>query len=182
MILPTKGRTDILKFDDFDKTLKLPYTIKLDFESDLVPLPQEEQRAGASTERLNKHVANSYCFKTIGPDGECVEEHSVFYRGPNAAKHCLEELTRVADALKVKLQAFRERPPLSPEDDAAWFAADVCHCGMHHVGDLAAPGKAPLLENNRKVRDHCHVTGEYRGAAHSNLCKAVMRRIFPKAT
>ena len=34
-----------------------------------------------------------------------------------------------------------------------------------------------MIKNNKKVRDHCHYTGKYRGAAH-NICN--LRYTVPK--
>ena len=49
-------------------------------------------------------------------------------------------------------------------DDMAFADATGCHaCG----GDL----------DNERVRDHCHITGKYRGAAH-NACNLKLR-IYP---
>ena len=46
--------------------------------------------------------------------------------------------------------------PLSPKQIAAHSNVRVCHICLR-----------PFKEEDRKVRDHCHYTGKYKGAAHS---------------
>jgi hypothetical protein len=73
---------NILQFKDFEfeKTLRAPFAIYLDFESSLVAVADNDQpkscqksvRDGIApnTERLQAHLTNSYHFATIGPDGK----------------------------------------------------------------------------------------------------------------
>ena len=49
--------------------------------------------------------------------------------------------------------------PLTEEEQRSYKDARECHICMKPFNDP---------ENNRKVRDHCHYTGLYRGAAHNN--------------
>ena len=128
--LPIKNVSDKLEFTDFEKTLNVPYAIYADFESSLVPIKEEEQQCGGSTQRLNRHVANSFAYTTVGLNGEKIEELSEFFRGPDAGRYCLLGMQRVAEKLKERMQAFRERAPLSPVEEALWEAAEICHlCG-----------------------------------------------------
>jgi hypothetical protein len=108
--LPIKGENDILEFSDWEKVFNVPYTIYADFESSLVPVKAEEQQCGESTQRLNKHVANSFSYLTIGPDGERIPEFCQFFRGPNAGWMCLLGMQRAAVKLKERMQAFPECP------------------------------------------------------------------------
>jgi hypothetical protein len=85
--LPTKGKDDILSFKDWDKTLKMPFTMYLDFESTLEKLERKEDQ---NTQKLQRHSCSSYSFITIGPNGDKIQELSQFYRGSDPSKHCLQ--------------------------------------------------------------------------------------------
>ena len=84
----------ILEFKDFEKALRVPFAIYLDFESSLAAVPDEEQLMSAqkskregvipNTERLQLHRTNSYCAVVLGPNDEKLAE--LFYRGPSARK------------------------------------------------------------------------------------------------
>ena len=128
---------NIFEFSEFEYTLRAPFAIYLDFESSLVAVPDEHQPKSAqqskrdgktpNTERLQVHKTNSYNFITLGPDGKSYldGDYDSFYRGPEAAKHCLENISVVGDLIKDHLQDYRERPKLTPEQEASWRADEV---------------------------------------------------------
>ena len=180
---PTPGKNDMLKFDDFDKKLKVPYAIYADFEAGFDA--SVKKKLGKSTERLNEHIANSYTLTTTGPGGGAIKKYCQFYRGGNPALHFLETAQRIAEELKTRMQKFRIRPPLSELDEGLWVNSEYCHLcerggfteyGKQEgfVGKDGTVVKAGTIRKTDKVRDHCHVTGEYRGAAH-NKCNLKAR-------
>ena len=88
------------------------------------------------------------------------------YRGPGAAEHLLNALQR--EERKIK-EALADPQPMmmTREDWKAHRHTTTCHvCGKPLMGD--------------SVRDHCHITGQYRGAAH-NACNLKLR-LSPKTT
>ena len=93
-------------------------------------------------------------------------EPPVEYRGPNAAEHFLESLQEEKSKIKGVL-ADPKAMRMTREDWLAFRTAKTCH-----VCDK------PLESDS--VRDHCHITGEYRGAAH-NACNLKLR-LNPKTT
>lgn len=68
----------IKQFEAFHKMHMVPYAIYLDFESTLVNTAVQK---GEKSELVSEHVANSFCFIVIGPDGKEVKEMKRFYRG-----------------------------------------------------------------------------------------------------
>ena len=87
-------------------------------------------------------------------------EPPVEYRGPNAAEHFLESLQEEESKIKGVL-ADPKAMRMTREDWLAFRTAKTCH-----VCDK------PLESDS--VRDHCHITGEYRGAAR-NACNLRLR-------
>lgn len=78
------------------------------------------------------------------------------YHGPQTARWFLQEMKRVAGVIE---EQFKDVKPLTmtPEDERRFREATSCH-----ICDR------PLQEEDR-VRDHCHLSGNFRGAAH-NAC------------
>ena len=87
-------------------------------------------------------------------------ESPVEYRGPNAADHFLESLQE--EECKIKGVLADPKTMRTTRDDwLAFRTAEPCHvCDKPLEGD--------------SVRDHCHITGEYRGTAH-NACNLKLR-------
>ncbi|GFR28931.1 uncharacterized protein TNCT_189981 [Trichonephila clavata] len=88
------------------------------------------------------------------------------YRGPDVATHFINNLIKEKDQITPMLTTIMPMN-LSPEEEEQFNSETRCYLCKH------------LLEND-KVRDHCHLSGRYRGAAH-NYCnlKYKMRKMIP---
>lgn len=86
----------------------------------------------------------------------------VEYRGPDAVEHFLESLQTEENKIKTAL-ARPKSMQMTKDDQYNHETATTCH-----ICDK------PLY--NDSVRDHCHITGKYRGAAH-NACNLKLRLI-----
>ena len=97
-------------------------------------------------------------YMVVRSDGKTQQPQ--LYCGPDAAKHFLAALQveeHKINAVFVNLDPMH----MTPEDHKSHMNATDCHvCNKALKGD--------------SVRDHCHITGEYRGAAH-NACKLKLR-------
>ena len=126
---------------------------------DLSSTPRRAILNGHNTTRLVV-IATSWCgvmFQTEPP---------VEYRGSNAAEHFLESLQEEERKIKGVL-ADPKAMRMTREDLHAFRTTETCHvCDKPLEGD--------------SVRDHCHITGKYRGAAH-NACNLKLR-LNPKTT
>ena len=72
-------------------------------------------------------------------------------QGEDAAEHFL---------IAILEEVFKKPKDMSmnEDDEINYKESNTCWiCEKHFFGD----------DKNRKVRDHCHLTGKYRGAAHS---------------
>ena len=79
------------------------------------------------------------------------------YRG----KDCVEKFVEYTEEEVKRLYAtFPQRPMTGLTDvlKREHKAAEKCHICLKKLND----------PKNKKIRDHCHYTGEYRGAAHNN--------------
>ncbi|XP_054720676.1 uncharacterized protein LOC129230303 [Uloborus diversus] len=163
--LPEKGK-NILKFENINFQHTLPYVIYADFESIIVPLHSTPPSDTTSyTENVARHEACGYAYVVVGPDGKAVKPITV-YRGSDAATHFVENL--LDERGEIAEQMMDVKPmSLSPQEEQDFKSAASCHICQGRLG-------------SDRVRDHDHLSGKYRGAAH-NQCnlKFRLRKMIP---
>ncbi|GFV94213.1 uncharacterized protein TNCV_1136681 [Trichonephila clavipes] len=144
-----------LEFSNHKFKLPVPYVIYADLECILEKINSCEQDPKiSSTESIAKHVPCGFAYVIVGPDGTMVKPPTVF-RGKNAID---QFLTKLLDEEKSILDILRFVKPMvfSMTDEENFKSSTLCSiCGNPLNGDA--------------VRDHDHLTGAYRGAAH-NRC------------
>ena len=154
--MPQEGK---LTFQNHHKQLPAPYIIYADFEALTTKVEGPELDPNKSnTQRTQHHETCSYCYVKVWCDGKT--EAPVEYRGPNAAEHLLRALQEEERGIKGVLS----NPQAMLMTRADWETHRTAR--RCHVCD-------GLLEGD-SVRDHCHITGKYRGAAH-NACNLKLR-------
>ena len=160
--MPQEGK---FTFQNHHKQLPAPYVIYADFEALTTKVEGPElDPTKSNTQRTQHHEACSYCYVVVRCDGKT--EAPAEYRGSNAAEHFLRALQveeRGIQKVLAKPQAMR----MTRADWESHSTARRCHvCDGLLKGD--------------SVKDHCHITGKYRGAAHS-ACNLKLR-LSPKTT
>jgi hypothetical protein len=154
---PNKEKaSDYVKFKSIHKMLKKPFIIYADFESILQPC---EKKTKKST-KYQKHVTCSYAYKRVSTL-EKYDKDIVLFRSDddsvNVVEHFLDALLEEANEVS-KIMKDIVPMNLTEEEDDQFLFADKCSLCGHEFS-----------EDDFKVRDHDHLTGEYRGAAH-NKC------------
>ena len=162
--MPEEGKNKFT-FQNHHKQLPAPYIIYADFEALTTKVEGPElDPTKSNTQRTQHHEACSYCYVKVRCDGQT--EAPVEYRGPDAAEHFLRALQEEERGIKGVLS----NPQAMLMTRADWETHRTAR--RCHVCD-------GLLEGD-SVRDHCHITGKYRGAAHS-ACNLKLR-LDPKTT
>ena len=85
-----------------------------------------------------------------------------YYRG----KNCIDELCKKLKehAMEIINYEKKEMIPLTKEENKSYKEQEVCHiCEEKFCMDEADEN----YKNGKKVKDHCHYTGKFIGAAHS---------------
>ena len=141
-----------VRFTKMFKMLKKPFVIYADFES----LLQECDDKG----KYQKHVTCSYAYKVVS-SVEKYNKEIVLYRSEDekidVAKQFVRSLLKEADNI---IHIMKDIVPMNLTNDQQkqFDSAKECYlCGCE------------IKVDDKKVRDHDHLTGEYRGAAH-NAC------------
>ena len=126
------------------------------FESLLEPIQGSNKNpSGPWTTVTNNHIPSGWCIYSEFAYGK-VENPLTLYHGKDCVKTFCDQIIEEARRL---YHAFPERPmaPLTPKEIERYKKSNNCYiCFKSFTG------------NNPKVRDHCHYTGNYRGAAHRN--------------
>ncbi|VEN62739.1 unnamed protein product [Callosobruchus maculatus] len=147
---------DILKFENYHKQLKVPFCVYADFECILSPLDQSEPSNQESfTIKKYQHIPCSFAYLIKAAHDDAASKFYK-YRGENAADEFVNCLQNDMRQLYKKYLKAVTPMSMSQQDVSQYDSATVCY-----ICDK------PFEPLNRKVRDHCHITGKYRGAAHS---------------
>ena len=150
-----------LFFKQYQRRHKIPFVVCADIESFIEPI---NNKIGKGTVQYQKHVPSGFCYTIKCMDESIYKDKTVLYTakkdGEDIGKkfvECLEnDLKEVYKMLKTTVPI-----KMSDQEEASFKDAIVCYaCGIDLKDD--------------RVRDHCHLTGKYRGAAHNN-CNLSMR-------
>ena len=157
----------ICSFRNFSKMMHLPVVGYADFESILKPISGKE--GGGGTVQTHEHVPCGFAFHLVSP---FLQMEPVVKRAKDEKEKLPQEFVRelISSVKKAHLSLPNKKMfPLTDEEWKTFREARVCWLCRKEFGD----------GNLRKVRDHCHFSGRFRGAAHS-LCNFKFQR--PKFT
>ena len=150
---------NIIKYNHGEKSMKVPFIIYADLEcllekmSTCINNPNEP-----STTKINKHTTSGYSIFTSCSFDESKNKLN-YYRGKDCMKKFYKDLkehaTRIINYEKKKII------PLTKEEKISYNDQQICYICKKEFDKSD--------KKHHKVRDHCHYTGKYRGAAH-NIC------------
>ena len=167
--MPKKG--SCIEFDKHAKKLKVPFVIYADFESYTEHIQQScntndtqsypEDATKSYTKKYQKHTPSGFCYYIVYRGG--IYKNPVVYSpsattsytGGNVAEEFCKQLE--LETRDIYDKYFKNEVPMkiTRAELDEWKQTDVCHICEEDICD-----------DDTKVKDHCHLTGEYRGAAH----------------
>ena len=151
----------ILKYNHGEISMKTAFIIYADLESLLVKMNTcYDSPEKSSTNKINKHTPSGYSLFTHC-SFDITKNKLDYYRGEDCMeKFCLdlrEHATKIINYEK------KEMIPLTKKEEKNRNKQKVCHiCRKEFNADDSD-------KKYHKVKDHCHYTGKYRGAAH-DIC------------
>ena len=157
--MPEKGKNDILKFKNYCNSEKVSFVIYADTESLIKPLQTCEPSPQSSyTKKYQKHEPISFSYYIKCFDDNVFNPRLISYTGKDAMQKFVEMLEKdiieIANIPAKKMIFGEKEEARFNKETKCW----ICKGEFKKDND-----------KNKKVRDHCHFTGRYRGAAH-NKC------------
>ena len=169
--MPKQGE-NILKFNNFHKQLPVPFVIYADFEAITKKIQGFEQSEEMKNEKNKRsytkayqtHEDCGYGYKVICCYDDKYSKYTCIYRGENAVYKFMEKMLKEVEYCKAVIKKHFNKPLVMTEVDEQHFKTmDGCHiCGEKYT------------DKDVRVRDHCHITGKFRGSAHQE-CNLKLR-------
>ena len=155
----------MLYFKNYHKQLPIPFVVYADFECFTKPMNSCSPNPKESYNyNYQKHEPSGFCFYVKGIVDKKIKPiiYTKTSEDEDIPKVFVEKLTEVTKGI---YNDFYQRPKplrLTSAEQKSFEEANICHiCNCELKKD--------------KVRDHCHFTGQYRGAAH-NKCNLMCKK------
>ena len=162
--MPEKGN-NTLKYNNFHKQQQVPFVIYADFEAITEKIsncqPDDNQ---SYTNAYQKHTDCGFGYKVVCCYDDKYSQPLKIYRGEKAVYTFLEYmLDEVKYCKKVMKKEFNKPLKMTKKDEDKFKKAEECYiCNKKYT------------DKDIRVRDHCHITGKYRGSAHQE-CNLELR-------
>ena len=158
---PEKDEDKEVRFKGTQKQLPVPFVIYADFESYTEKIDTcQPNPASSSTTQYQRHTPSGFCYMVVSAADQYTKE-PVVYRGENVVETFLDRLIEEHHEINKILKDVKPMVITREEEDEHNRATHCFIC------------KQPFGAE-RPVRDHDHLTGEYRGAAH-NECNMAFK-------
>ena len=161
--MPEKG--DKVFFKNYHKQLPVPFVIYADFEALTEKIqgcqPNNEK---SYTEAYQKHTDCGYGYKVVCCYDDKYSKPVQIHRGENAVHKFMENMLEEVNWCKSIMKKHFNKPlEMTKENEIDFKKATKCHiCDQQYT------------DKDIRVRDHCHITGEFRGSAHQD-CNLKLR-------
>jgi hypothetical protein len=166
--MPAEG--SVIEFKNHYKSMEAPFAVFADFECFIKELEDKEfDENERYTKKYQIHDPSGYCYYIVCAVDGVYDSKIIRYtkqkKGEDIGQMFFDSLTgevqKINDSIKHK-----KRMIFTKKDRDNYYQSEICYICRGELG-------------KDKVRDHCHLTGKYRGAAH-NKCNLQYR--LPKFT
>ena len=155
--MPEKG--DKVYFKNHHKQLPVPFVIYADFEALTEKVDSCQPNNDKSyTEAYQKHIDCGYGYKVVCCYDDKYSKPVQIHRGENAVHKFMENMLEEANWCKSKMKKHFNKPlKMTKENETDFQKATKCYiCDIKYT------------DKDIHVRDHCHITGKFRGSAHQD--------------
>ena len=156
--MPEKDN-NTLKFMNHHKQLPVPFVIYADFEAITEKVlgcqPSNEK---SYTEAYQKHTDCGYGYKVVCCFDDKYSKPIQIYRGEKSVHKFMENMLEEVKWCKSKMKKCFNKPlKMTEVNETDFQKATKCY-----ICDK------PYKDADIRVRDHCHITGKFRGSAHQD--------------
>ena len=160
-------------FKNHFKSQNVPFVVYADFESFTKPISSHQPDPKESyTKKYQKHEPSGFCYYIKCFDDSVYSQDPVIFTKESEQDDVAQIFVNTLEENIRKIYQkfrFQKKMIFGPEDRKIYEKSTHCHIC-----------KQPLTPDGKTVRDHCHFTGKFRGAAH-NSCNLSYRKpkFFP---
>ena len=152
-----------IKFNHFHKKMRVPFVVYADFECFTEKIDTCQPEEGKSfTNQYQKHSPSGFSYLIKCFDDDILAPHLRHYTAEspddNIPQLFIESLESDIKEIYNKFKKPKKMV-MTREDRMTYKKATHCHICEEEIDK----------DKDKKVRDHCHLTGKFRGAAH-NKC------------
>ena len=148
-----------LSFNNYNKSMRVPFVIYADFEAFTQKLDDDKPRDNkySYTSQYEKHSPSGFCYYIKCSFDESYDQKVMYTKrseDEDVSQIFVERLEYDIRRLYHRYYKFPKKMFLTEEDLDKFEKATKCHICDKPLG-------------KDRVRDHCHLTGKFRGAAHN---------------
>jgi len=146
------------KFQNYNRSMRVPFVIYADFESFIKPIStcQPDPRK-SYTNKYQKHKPCSFSYKIVC-SGNKKYSRGTYYTAEDESDDVAQIfIDRLEEDLKERYERFKfpEDMIFTEDDEKLFDETTLCHICNKDLGE-------------DRVRDHCHISGKFRGAVHNS--------------
>ena len=166
---PEKGKNDNLEFTNHKRMYKVPFVIYADFECFTKSLdnntPSDANKS--YTNQYQKHEPSGFCYYVKCFDDSVYDDDILYYSKESDNDDVAQIFINNLEETVEKIYKFKYPKKIiyRKEDKENFEKSTLCY---------VCKGNFDETKSKHKVRDHCHLTRKYRGAAH-NVCNLKRR-------
>ena len=159
--MPKEGSS--ISFKHHNRSIKVPFVVYADFEAftkEIKTIPQNERVA--FTQKYQHHQPSGFCYKIVGQN----IKRCVLFRAAKNEDVSRKFVEMLEEDIKKIFQQFNfsKKMVISPQEQKDFLNAEFCWICQKK-----------FKKDEKKVRDHDHFTGKFRGAAH-NKCNLQFKK------
>ncbi|XP_025267778.1 uncharacterized protein LOC112639099 [Camponotus floridanus] len=144
-----------LEFEHHSRKERIPFAVYADLECALERKEGDEGGRTKNTRIVQHHRVHSVAYYTRCSFDDAASAYGS-YRGEDCVAWFVRELRDLALRAKVALDGVVPMADLTSDERETFASASRCHAC-----------ERPFEADDVRVRDHCHLTGRFRGPAHS---------------